>query len=467
MPLAQLRLWNLVWMFVVTVTSLRWIATAAAGGPSSLTLWLLAIVCFFIPQGLAVADLSLRFPQDGGLYRWTKLGFGEFHGFVCGWCYWVNNLFYFPSLLVFVSTCLAFALQTLLGNASLIETPTFVITVTLGTLWSMAILSFFGIRFSKWLQDLGGIGTWVPVCLIFLLGLWVSLRYGCANPISASSLIPPLYQWQKLGFFSHLCFALAGLELVTFIGKEIENPRENLVRALLRASFFILFAYVMGTWGILAAVPQEQLSAVNGVILPIAAIGTRLQWNWLAPLIALFLAFAGMGTTLAWFSGAARVPYYVGLDRYLPSWLGKTHPRWKTPHNAIFAQAIISTLFTLFATLGSPRLETIYTILVDMCLLLYFIPYVYLFLVLIKLRNEPGDPEATFSLSPFKRKFFGSVGLVTTSLAILLTLIPSSRETGMFIVIKTLSGTWFMIGIGLVFFFLAKKQITVSPPPIS
>ncbi len=452
-----LRLWDLVGLFVVAVISLRWIAAAAAGGPSSLTLWVLAVLCFFIPQGLAVADLSARFPEEGGLYRWTKRGYGDFHGFICGWCYWVNNLIYFPSLLLYLCGSLAFSLAAFTGNPEWETNSTFVVLVTLGTLWLVAGLSLLGLRYSKWVQNIGGLGNWVPAALIFFIGLWVALKYGMANPLNTATLLPPLNEWARLGFFAQMCFALAGLELVSFLGAEVQNPKKNLVAALGRASFFVLFAYMAGTWGILATVPQEKITAVNGVILPLIELGTKIHWPALAPVCALLIAIAGVGTTMAWFSGAARVPYVVGVDRYLPAWLGKTHPRFKTPHYAILLQAVVSTLFTVFATLGNSRLENIYKVLVDMCLILYFIPYLYLFLTLIHLRLDKGvADEDSFLLSPKGRKFWGRVGLATTTLAIVMTLIPAEGH-GWRLLFKTVAGTGAMIGIGL-YFFLREKE---------
>ena len=55
---------------------------------------------FFVPQGLVVTELSSRFPQEGGIYQWTKRALGEKHGYVCGWCYWINNVLYYPNLLI-------------------------------------------------------------------------------------------------------------------------------------------------------------------------------------------------------------------------------------------------------------------------------------------------------------------------------------------------------------------------------
>src|ERR1044072_1968318 len=95
-----LTLRDLVLLNIVAVLSIRWLATSAAAGPSSLVLWVCAALFFFVPQGLAVAALSARFPDEGGIYAWTKRAFGEGHGFLCGWCYWINNILYYPNLLM-------------------------------------------------------------------------------------------------------------------------------------------------------------------------------------------------------------------------------------------------------------------------------------------------------------------------------------------------------------------------------
>src|SRR5216684_1235225 len=95
-----LTLRDLVLFNLVAVIGIGWVATSAKAGPSSLTLWLLAAILFFIPQGLAVIQLSASYPAEGGIYAWTKKEFGEGHGFLCGWCYWINNMLFYPTLLL-------------------------------------------------------------------------------------------------------------------------------------------------------------------------------------------------------------------------------------------------------------------------------------------------------------------------------------------------------------------------------
>ena len=92
--------WDVLLFCIATVLGPRWIAAAARNGQSSISLWILAALLFFVPTAYIVVELSTRFPEEGGLYVWTKMAFGDFHGFVAGWTYWIYTVFYFPGLLL-------------------------------------------------------------------------------------------------------------------------------------------------------------------------------------------------------------------------------------------------------------------------------------------------------------------------------------------------------------------------------
>src|SRR6202041_962278 len=98
-------------------------AAAAHNGASSISLWVLAAVFFFVPTALVIIELSSRFPEAGGLYAWSKEAFGEFHGFVAGWTYWVYTFFYFPGLLVASAAMMAYVGGQ--GNAFLAQNRAF------------------------------------------------------------------------------------------------------------------------------------------------------------------------------------------------------------------------------------------------------------------------------------------------------------------------------------------------------
>src|SRR5271154_5507334 len=82
---------DLVLLFVVAVFNLNVVPSIAANGGVTVWLWIISLLLFFWPQGIAVIELAHRYPGEGGVYLWAKEVFGDFHGFLSGWCYWTNN----------------------------------------------------------------------------------------------------------------------------------------------------------------------------------------------------------------------------------------------------------------------------------------------------------------------------------------------------------------------------------------
>ena len=102
-PLRVLGLRDIVFFTVVAVTGLRWITRGARAGAPAILLWGLAWLTFFVPLALAVSVLAKKYPEQGGIYAWVHRAFGPVSSALCGWCLWVNNLFYFPALLLFAA----------------------------------------------------------------------------------------------------------------------------------------------------------------------------------------------------------------------------------------------------------------------------------------------------------------------------------------------------------------------------
>src|SRR5262245_17819641 len=146
---------DLVMFFVVTVIGLRWIATAAAVGPSALVIWLIGFLALFVPLGFTVVELSSRYPEEGGLYLWIKHAFGEFPAFLSGWLYWASNLTYFPGVLYFSAASALFAFgpsAQALGSSA----PYFVAASLVGLAVALA-LNLVGLDVGKHLHNAGAI----------------------------------------------------------------------------------------------------------------------------------------------------------------------------------------------------------------------------------------------------------------------------------------------------------------------
>src|SRR6184192_3886917 len=152
-----LKLRDLVLFNLGAVLGLRHLGTTAKFGPGSLLMWLIAAVFFFIPQGLAVMELSSRFPKEGGIYFWTKRALGEGHGFLCGWCYWVCNVLYYPNLLISTAVIATYVFGQ--GTTALSSSWYYILPVTIGALWFAVWMNIVGLSTGRWLQNAGGIGT--------------------------------------------------------------------------------------------------------------------------------------------------------------------------------------------------------------------------------------------------------------------------------------------------------------------
>jgi amino acid transporter len=434
----------------VAIVGLRWIALAAAAGPSSLTLWVLALLAFFIPQGFAVARLGTAYPGEGGVYVWTSEALGPRHGFLAGWCYWANNVVYYPTLLVALA-----GFATFVGGEAtrpLEESTTYVVVFSLVVLWLALGFNILGLRTGRWVQNLGGLATWIPGVLLIAFGVVALLRFGSATPMPAGSLLPRLTDTETIPFFANICFALAGLELAPVLGGEIRDPRRILPRAILVSGVAIVGVYLLGTWALLVALPVQEVSVITGVLQAIDAVGRRIGVGVVGPWVAVLMVLGGLGGVGAWLGGSARILFVAGMERHLPRHLAAVHPRWGSPHVALVVQGLLASVFVLVGSLGSAPQE-LYHLLVDMTLLVYFIPYLYIFLSLIlldpRIRRSSSAGVAGIPGGRLGTWAFGLLGMLTVLLAMGLSFIPPAEAPDKWAyVAKVVGGTAFFVGSG-------------------
>jgi glutamate:GABA antiporter len=426
-----LGLRDLVLFNVVAVLSLRWVATAAAAGPSSISLWVLAALLFFIPQGLAVSELSARCPREGGIYFWTKDAFGEGHGFLCGWCYWVNNILYYPNLLMSTAVVGTYVIGH--GDTGLANRWIYVLPATLVALWIAAVLNIVGLRTGRWLQNLGAIGTYLPGLVLIALGTYAALTRPSATPLNLRTLIPDLGNYSELNLWASIAFAFAGLELCACMGDEIRDPRRTLPRSIYISAPLIAFLYIVGTLSVLWLIPTGSVNIVSGFLQALALgaqhVGPGL--GWIAAMAAAFYVVGNVGGVGAWLTGPARIAFVIGLDRYFPPAFGRVHPRWHTPYVAILTQAVLATLFLFLSVLGKgTTVERAYLIVLDTMLLIYFVPYIYLFLSYLAVRLKPGATQGeSWPYGRFGAALVGVAGLGLTLFAMVIATIPPGGTT--------------------------------------
>lgn len=446
-----LNLRDIVLMNIVAIVGLRWLLTAAQTGPSATTLWLAALLLFFIPQALSVIELTTRYPQEGGIYIWTKEAFGPGHGFIAGWCYWVTNIIYFPSLLIFIASNALFIGGT--AWLGLESNPLYIVGFSLSVLWLILGLNIRGLSLGRWVQNIGALGTWFPVLLLLGAGLYAAVTRGSATTFTVTSLLPTL-NTSTLGFWATMCFGFAGLELASVLGDEVQNPRKTIPRGIVIAGVMVAFIYILGTLALQVALPLSETSLLSGIPQAISRLfAGDASAVFLGALVALAITLGGMGGISAWLGGTARIPYVSGLDNYLPKALGKVHPKYGTPHVSLIWQGIFSSAFILMSVVGA-TVEEAYMVLIDATLVLYFIPYLYMFAAVIKLRNRDGDKAEVIQIPGGRWGLYLAVaaGLFSTAVSIIFSLIPGPEVASPALFVAKVAGgsaAFVLIGVAL------------------
>ena len=453
----EMGFWDVLLFNIAAVLGPRWIAAAAHNGASSLSLWALAAVFFFVPTALVITELSTRFPSEGGLYIWTREAFGDFHGFVAGWAYWVYSFFYFPGLLV-ASTAMS-AYVGGMGHSHLANDRGFLLAGSLLLLGVAVGMNIVGLNIGKWLQNAGGVGTYAPLLILVGISVVIFLRFGSQTHINWRSALP-VWDFDTVNFWSQIAFAFTGMELVCAMSEEVRDPKRTFPRAILGSGVLIAIIYMLGTIATMVLVPPAEVDPKSGVFQAITS-GSHLLGIGIVGVMAALLVTVGnaggVGTTVA---GVARVPFAVGINSYLPAFFGKIHPRWRTPYISILIQAGISAVILILAQTNE-TVNGAYQVLVDAAIILYFLPFLYMYAAAIKLAYRADRTQASDAvLIPGGLPgvwIVGLLGFLICLLSMALSMIPPGETTNRVVFeFKLIGGTGIALLIGLVLYWRSK-----------
>ncbi len=463
---------DLVLLFVVAVFNLNVVPSIAANGGVTIWLWIISLLLFFFPQGIAVIELAHRYPGEGGVYLWAKEVFGDFHGFLSGWCYWTNNMLYVPTVMLYFVGVSVYILGP--GHQRLAEQGAFPPIASIALLTTLTVLNIFGLGVGKWINNLGAIGTFVAAAVLIGLGIVVWFRFG--THITAADFKIPADPKFLLNSFGVICFGLVGLELASVMGDEIQDPQRTLPGAVAWGGLISGALYVGATLTLLIAVGKD-VNVLQGIVQAVTHMAGRVGVGWISIPFAILLSLSIAGIGSAWTGGCARIPFVAGLDSYMPSWLGKVHPRYATPYAALIVQGIVSGILVLgnffgwwfwdkvMGVLGLlPRLYLspagageVFQKLLSLAVVLQLIPFVYVFGALVKFAVTETVPKGQCS----RAKMFvaGCSGLLTTILGIALVFFPAQQISSLFwYEVWMIGGTLFFIGLAAFFFFVYGRR---------
>jgi len=428
--LRRLTARDLVLFNISAVAGIRWLPAAAQAGSGSLVLWITAAFLFFGPCAKVVAALSQRFPEQGGIYPWTRRAWGDWHAFLCAWCYWLNNLFYAPGLALS-----GVAMATSLAPPpydELAENARYTVAVSVAVLAGVVAANLAGLRAVRWTGAAGGTATYLAGLILIAAGGAAWLERGSATAIE----IAPRLDWEKVNFWPQIAFAFGGLELSAMFGGEIRDPGRTVRVATWISGAAITAFYLLGTLAILVLIPAGEVSVLTGLTQAGRAAAGILDAAWLAPALGLLAAASAAGQLGAWMTGTARLPMLLGVEHLLPRAFGSLR------FSLLFQGAVCAIL--LVVSQHGENLRTGYQLLVDMTVITYFIPFLYLFLAAWR----------------FGLRLPAASGLAVTLVAIAFSFIPpGGAASGWVFFLKLVAGTGLVAGFARLRFVRVRAAI--------
>ena len=463
----DLRLADLVSMQVLLVIGVTWTGNAARQGSAQMMFWLLGIAVFFIPLAMVVNFCVGHWPQEGGVYQWTKQAIGPWAGFLAAWNFGAYCVLLLASTGVITAAIFAYVAGQ--AGAWMANSTALIVTLNAVFLGFMLVTNIFGLGAGKWL---GHIGT-ACVVLGFLLCATLLLFHPDATaahphlaPQPPVTLALPVLTLLSLNMFTKLTFnGLSGLEQVAVFAGETHQAKRNIRRSVWIAAPLLALIYIITTSALLdytpaaqidlvAPVPQLLTTAFNGG----ATVALRHWGGLLAAAVNVSVAVATVGQYGVMMAETSRLPMVAAWDHLLPAAFTRLHPRFRTPVLSLAVVAGGAFAFSLVASGGAGAAEAFQIIATSsyLCLGVY---YVLLFGVPLICGTRFGRaPE----LRPSALLRLACVcGLALTLLAMAFALVPVVDVASTVVFALKIAGTALVINAvgGALYWRAGRKQV--------
>jgi glutamate:GABA antiporter len=444
----------LAMMTTSSVASLRPAPTMAVYGLACVLLYLIPAIVFLLPTSLVSAELASGW--KGGVYNWVARGISKPMGFLAVWCQFAMTIFYYPSLLGYVASTLAYVFSPALAGNGLWTAAVIVVAY-----WSGVWISSRGTKSVAGLAS-GGliIGTLVPGVLLVLLGL-VFLGQGnpSAAPMTSDNLLPAWTGLASLVLIVNNFLSYSGMEMNAVHVSSLRNPARQFPRAIFLAMALVLVIFILPALAISWVVPAEQLSLTAGVMQAFDAVFAQFGWQVLTPVIGIMLVTASLGGMLTWLAGPSRGLLLISRQEgYLPPVLQRLN-KHGVQQNILVAQGLVTTLIALLYAF-IPDVSSAYWIFSVITTQVYLITYLLMFVAAVRLRRK--DPEHPRGYRAPMLAGLCGVGFAASLAALLVGFIPPSQfgsgNAGTYVLIVAGGALGLGIAVPLAFYKLRKPS---------
>lgn len=424
-PRRVLGIFVLATLNLAVITSLRNMPLVAQYGLSSISYYLVSALLFILPTALVSAELATGWPKAGGVYIWVREAFGERWGFMAIWLQWVHNLPWYPAMLSFIGTLIAYGV----GNQSLLSNKLFTLLVILIGFWGITLFNFFGVKTSGWFSSACVlVGAILPGLFLIVLGIvWLAKGMPLQIEFTWGKTLPDLSELKNIGFMTGMFLAFAGLEVTAVHAKDVKDPRKNFPKAIFLSAIFTLVLFIFGSLAIAIVIPQSEISLVAGIMEAFSKILSYFNMAGFTPIIAFLIAIGAIGELNAWVLGLAKGLFITGRHGSLPPFFQKVN-KHNIPTNLLLFQAVIVSIagavFLLMDTLSSA-----YWILIALSAQLYLGMYFLMFIAGIRLRYKKPNVVRKYRISEGNAGMWliAGMGAVAAIIAIAIGFLPPAQ----------------------------------------
>lgn len=375
----------LAFMTTSSVASLRASPTMAVYGLACIFLYLVPAIVFLLPTSLVSAELASGW--SGGVYRWVSEGLSKPLGFLAVWCQFAMTIFYYPSLLAYVASTLAYVFDPKLASSGV-----FTAIVIMALYWLGVLVSSQGTKSVAGLSSAGLIvGTLVPGALLLVLGIvFLGQGHPSAAPMTASHLLPPYAGLASLVLIVNNFLSYSGMEMNAVHVSSLRNPGREYPRSMFLAVLLVLAIFIVPALAISWVVPSGQLSLTAGVMQAFDAFFAEFDVGFLTPVLGIMLIAAALGGMLTWLAGPSKGLLMIAREEgYLPPFLQRLN-KHGVQRNILVCQGAVTTVIALLYAF-IPDVSSAYWILSVITTQVYLIVYLLIFVSAMRLRRTKPD----------------------------------------------------------------------------
>jgi glutamate:GABA antiporter len=391
----------------------------AVFGLASVFFYVLPALVFLVPVSLVAAELASGWP--GGVYNWVEQGISAPMGLLAIWCQFAQTIFFYPALLAYVASTLAYVFDPGLAANGVYNAVVIIVLFWGGLLVvsrGQALVARLGSGGTR-------VGTIIPAAILVALGLAYLLQgHHSDAPMTASHLLPAWTGLASIVLVVNSFFTYAGVEVNAVHVDELRNPAREYPKSIFLAMALVLAVFIGPTLAISWVIPANQIDFTTGVMQAFDRLFTHFGVGFAVPLIAIALAVGALAGMISWLDGPSEGLLLIGRKQgFLPPYFQKVD-RHGIEVRIIAAEGVVITLIALLYAF-IPSVSHAYWIFTVLATQVYLIMYVLMFIAAMRLRrSQPDHPRG------YRAPALGLlcvVGAVSSVAALVIGFIPPSQ----------------------------------------